>query len=229
MPGSIESHVARARLAEDEMVLIPTFRLATLIHSRSANAEWLYEISHKNPLWMHPTDATRLGVTESDLVRVETEIGWFVLRPFITEGLLPGIVACSHHLGRWHRVQDPDPSGFASAPVEMTVDGDLWRWRRAGDLEAGGPHWWRESGVHQNITFPVHPDPISGMHCWHQKVKVSLAREGERFGDIVVDRAKARAVCEEWRAMTRPPTGELRRPLWLARAVRPADDAYRCR
>ncbi|MHC4971727.1 MAG: molybdopterin-dependent oxidoreductase [Planctomycetota bacterium] len=229
MPGSIESHVARARLEQDEMVLVPTFRLATLIHSRSANAEWLYEISHKNPLWMHPTDATRLGVREDDLVRVETEIGWFVLRPFITEGLLPGIVACSHHLGRWHRPEDSDPSRFASAPVEMTVEGDLWRWRRTGELAAGGPHWWRESGVHQNITFPVHPDPISGMHCWHQKVKVSPAREGERFGDIVVDRAKARAVCEEWRAMARPATGELRRPLWLARAVRPTDDAYRLR
>jgi hypothetical protein len=34
-------------------------------------------------------------------------------------------------------------------------------------------------------------------------------------------------VYEQWRAMTRPPTGELRRPLWFARAVRPADEAYR--
>ncbi|MDH3591990.1 MAG: molybdopterin-dependent oxidoreductase, partial [Planctomycetota bacterium] len=84
MPGSIESHVAKARLDDDQMCLLPTFRLATLIHSRSANAEWLYEISHKNPLWMHPRDAERLGIAEQDLVRVETDIGHFVLRPFIT-------------------------------------------------------------------------------------------------------------------------------------------------
>jgi hypothetical protein len=117
---------------------------------------------------------------------------------------------------------------FASAPVELTVDGDTWRWRRTGDVKPGdGPTWWRESGVHQNITFPVHPDPISGMHCWHQKVRVTKAPPGDAFGDIVVDRAKARAVYEQWRAMTRPPTGELRRPLWFARAVRPADEAYR--
>ena len=45
MPETFESHVARARLGEDEVVLLPTFRLAMLIHSRSANAEWLYEIS----------------------------------------------------------------------------------------------------------------------------------------------------------------------------------------
>ena len=30
--------------------------------------------------------------------------------------------------------------------------------------------WWSDTGVHQNLTFPVHPDPISGMHCWHQAV-----------------------------------------------------------
>ena len=25
--------------------------------------------------------------------------------------------------------------------------------------------WWRDAGVHQNLTFPVHPDPISGQHA----------------------------------------------------------------
>jgi len=232
MPGVIESHVAKSRLAPGEMVLIPTFRLATLIHSRSANAEFLYEISHSNPLWMHPKDAGRIGVGEGDLVRVETEIGHFVLRPFITEGLLPGIVACSHHLGRWHLEQDGDKAPrWASAPVSLTVEGDLWRWRRQGTIPAGGGKrgkvWWRESGVHQNITFPVHPDPVSGMHCWHQKVRVSRAAPDDRYGDIFVDRARARAVWESWRALTRPPQGELRRPLWLPRSVRPTEEAYR--
>ncbi len=225
LPGSIESHVAQARLGNGEMVLVPTFRLATLIHSRSANAPWLYEIAHKNPLWLHPSDAERIGVTEADLVRVETDIGYFVLRPFITEGMKPGIVACSHHLGRWHRRQDADASPLASALVEVTVEGDLWKWTRKADIGGGGL-WWSESGVHQNITFPVHPDPISGMHCWHQMVRVDKAKDGDAFGDIAVDRAKARRIYEEWRGTTRAPTGDLRRPLWFARHVRPADSAY---
>ena len=38
-------------------MLLPTFRLPTLIHTRSGNAKWLYEISHTNPLWLHPEDA----------------------------------------------------------------------------------------------------------------------------------------------------------------------------
>jgi hypothetical protein len=35
--------------------------------------------------------------------------------------------------------------------------------------------WWSDAGVHQNLTFPVHPDPITGMHCWHQMVRVERA------------------------------------------------------
>jgi len=238
LPGSIESHVAKAQLAPGEMCLVPTFRLPTLIHSRSANAPWLYEISHKNPLWIHPGDAERLGITERDLVRVETEIGWFVLRPFVTEGLRPGIVACSHHLGRWHLKHDADKSApIASAEVELTVNDGIWRWRRvegsAGGAGAGGglasakAPWWSEQGVHQNMTFPVHPDPISGMHCWHQRVRVRKAEQGDRYGDMGVDRRRAREVHEQWSRLVRPPAGELRRPLWFARAVRPSDDAYR--
>lgn len=239
MPGSIESHVAKAALADGEMCLVPTFRLPTLIHSRSANAQWLYEISHKNPLWIHPRDAERLGVTERDLVRVETEIGWFVLRPFVTESVAPGIVACSHHLGRWHQKHDADKSSpFASAAVELSMEGGVWRWRRVeggdGAPGAGGDPaavasagWWREQGVHQNMTFPVHADPISGMHCWHQRVRVRKAEPSDRYGDVVVDRSRARAVHAAWARLARPPKGGLRRPLWLARAVRPTDDAYR--
>jgi anaerobic selenocysteine-containing dehydrogenase len=233
LPGSIESQVARAALAEGEMVLVPTFRLAVLIHSRSANAQWLTEIAHKNPLWVHPSDAERLRIDEQSLVRVETEIGHFVLRPFVTEGLLPGLVACSHHLGRWHRRQDQDASGWSSAEVEITktpssdpmIPGDVWRWRRAGEPD-DALNWWRESGVHQNITFPVQPDPISGMHCWHQKVRVRKAEPTDHFGDIEVHRGKARLAYERWRAMTRNPPGNLRRPLWFARAVRPTDGAF---
>jgi len=118
----------------------------------------------------------------------------------------------------------------------------VWRWRRRDGMDGGAgggapasakatagtpAAWWREQGVHQNMTFPVHPDPISGMHCWHQRVRVRKADPGDRYGDLVVDRKRAREVHEEWRRLVRPPTGDLRRPLWLARAVRPADSAFR--
>ena len=50
-----------------EYLLIPTFRLPTLIHTRSGNAKWLNEISNANPVWIHPVDAERIGVQTGDL------------------------------------------------------------------------------------------------------------------------------------------------------------------
>ena len=97
VPGYIRSHVHWADLdrAKGEMILLPTFRLPTLIHTRSGNAKSLYEISHTNPLWLHPEDAARSGVATGDLLRVETAIGWFVDRVWVTEAIRPGVVACS--------------------------------------------------------------------------------------------------------------------------------------
>ena len=88
--------------------------------------------------------------------------------------------------------------------------------------------WWTDGGVHQNLVFPVQPDPISGMHCWHQRVTVSKAGPDDRYGDVEVDTLRSMAVFREWLALARtgPRPGNLRRPLWLARAVRPADEAY---
>jgi hypothetical protein len=68
------------------------------------------------------------------------------------------------------------------------------------------------------------------MNCWHHVVTVTPARQSDRYGDVEVDTAAADEVYREWVAMTpdraTTPDG-LRRPLWLARAVRPADSAYR--
>ena len=72
--------------------------------------KWLDEIDHTNPLWIHPTQAGPLGVATGDLVRVETEIGHYVVRAWVTEGIRPGIVACSHHMGRWKPSGTPTPS-----------------------------------------------------------------------------------------------------------------------
>ena len=62
LPGYIRSHVHRDALdaARGEMLLLPTFRLPTLIHTRSGNAKYLNEISHRNPA-LDPHRATRSG------------------------------------------------------------------------------------------------------------------------------------------------------------------------
>lgn len=236
LPCYIKSHVAESsEKAPDEMVLVPTFRLPTLIHTRSANAKWLYELSNSNPVWIHPSDASRIGVETGDLLRVSTRIGHFVNRAWVTEGIRPGVIACSHHLGRW-RLHDTGTDSMAAPKVRKEDMGNgVVRFRRVEGIhpyESSDPDtrriWWKDGGVHQNLTFPVQPDPLSGQHCWHQRVRVHRAEPGDVYGDVVVDTSKSLEVYREWLSMTRPAPGPggLRRPLWLDRVNRPAERCY---
>jgi anaerobic selenocysteine-containing dehydrogenase len=239
LPGYIPSHVHPSRIDREkgEFVLLPTFRLPTLIHTRSGNAKWLYELSNSNPVWIHPSDAERVGVATGDLLRVTTRIGHFVNRAWVTEGIRPGVVACSHHLGRWRIEGLPGTDRWAASTVRLESEpGGRRRMRRVAPVqpfESADPDskrvWWSDGGVHQNLTFAVQPDPISGMHCWHQWCRVERAHDGDRYGDIEVDSKKAFEVYREWVALAKraPREDGLRRPPWLARAVRPSEAAYR--
>jgi anaerobic selenocysteine-containing dehydrogenase len=241
LPGYARSHVHWREMdrANNEYTLVPTFRLPTLIHTRSGNAKWLYEISHTNPLWLNPKDGAKMGFTNGDLARVNTEIGYFVIRVWLTEGIRPGVVACSHHLGRWRLKQNEGTDRWASALVDLEEMGQgRWRLRQiegvqpfASDDPDSERVFWREGGVHQNLTFAVHPDPVSGMHCWHQKVKVEKAHDGDRYGDVLVDTTRSFEVYRTWLELARPAPGPdgLRRPLWFSRPVRPDNEMYKIR
>ncbi len=244
IPVYIKSHIHQEQMDREkgDFPLVPTFRLPTLIHSRSGNAKWLTEISNRNPIWMHTSDAQRFGVKTGDLLRVNTEIGYFVDKVWVTEAMKPGVVACSHHIGRWRRPQDKIGNRWATNLVSIEMlDGDengehhKWRMRVIDGVrpfKSNDPDsmriFWNDGGVHQNITFPVHPDPISGMHCWHQKVRIEKAHPEDRYGDVFVDTEKAFQVYREWLKMTRPAPGPdgLRRPLWLNRPLRPVEELF---
>ena len=238
IPEYIRSHVHWSRMdfAKGERALLPTFRLPTLIHTRSGNAKWLQEISHTNPLWVHPEDRKALGLANGELARVSTRIGYFVVRVWETEGIHPGIVGCSHHVGRWRLFREIGGQKQASSLVEIVRNDSTFLFRKK-EPTSGYPSadsdteriWWKETGVNQNLTFPVQPDPLSGMHCWHQHVKVEAAHAGDRYADVFVDTKKSIEVYEEWKALTTPAPGPggLRRPLWMKRPLKPVDAAYR--
>jgi anaerobic selenocysteine-containing dehydrogenase len=238
LPGYIESHVDWRQLdaANGEFCLLPTFRLPTLIHTRSGSAKWLNEISQCNPIWLHTSDGKRLGIADGDLARVTTEIGYFVDRVWLTEAIRPGVVACSHHLGRWRRDQDGPASRFSGSVVEI-VQPKAGQWlvrqkRGPRPFSSSDPDssriWWRDGGVPQNLTHAVHPDPISGMHCWHQKCTVEPAHADDHYGDVFVDTAKSHEVYKTWLSKTRPAPGPggLRRPLWMNRPLRPTAESF---
>ena len=238
IPGYIKSHVHSDSIDVNagEMLLLPTFRLPTLIHTRSGNAKWLYEISHRNPLWLNSQDAEILDVRTGDLLKVQTEIGYFVDKVWVTEGIKPGVVACSHHLGRWRLREDSGGERWSTALVDLKQVGDgKWMMRHVHGIKpfkSDDPDseriFWEDGGVHQNLTFPVQPDYISGQHCWHQKVRVTKPGPDDKYGDIFVDTNKSHEVYKRWLSKTRPAPGpgNLRRPLWLPRSYKPAAEAY---
>jgi hypothetical protein len=138
-------------------------------------------------------------------------------------------------MGRW-RLHDHGQRQMMST-VALLRDGSS---RSLSRLAGAGPYlsadrdtsriWWKDVGVPQNLTFPVHPDPISGQHCWHQAVRVRRAQPGDRAGEVAVDVQRARDEYQAWMARTRPagavsPDGT-RRPYWLLRPLKPAKDVY---
>jgi anaerobic selenocysteine-containing dehydrogenase len=235
IPTYMKSHVHPDHLADDQQVLISTFRLPVHIHTRSANAKWLDEIAHTNPVWINTRDAETLGLRTGSLVRVETDIGHFVAKAWVTEGVRPGVVACSHHMGRW-RIHDHGQRQLMTS-VKLQQDGSQWglaRERGVEPFDSSDPDtrriWWTDAGVHQNMTFAVHPDPVSGQHCWHQAVRVRPAEVGDRYGDVHVDTQKSTAQYRAWLAKTRSALAvspdRTRRPFWLLRPLKPSKEFF---
>jgi hypothetical protein len=141
-------------------------------------------------------------------------------------------------MGRWRTREQQQSQRQAMATVSLSREGNRWKLaRESGVTPFDSPDpdtrriWWTDVGVHQNLTFPVHPDPVSGMHCWHQAVRVRKAEPGDAYGDIVVDTAKSHEVYRRWLAKTRSAAGHspdgTRRPDWLMRPVKPVPAAYR--
>jgi hypothetical protein len=116
------------------------------------------------------------------------------------------VVACSHHLGRWRLHEDAGGERWSTSLVDLAqLEPGKWRMRQlhgprpfASNDPDSSRIWWNDAGVHQNLTFPVQPDPVSGQHCWHQKVTVLRPGPDDRYGDVFVDTAKSFEAYREW-------------------------------
>jgi anaerobic selenocysteine-containing dehydrogenase len=257
----VVSHVHHQYMTEENaFALNPIFRLSYNIHTRGVNSKWLQEISQNHaPLWINVQDARRMGFKRGEPVKVRVvdtlsgrEAGYFVAQCQPTEGMAPGVLACSHHAGRWRVVDRVDVAGFeqplhvmrAGAPkAEVKEQGTQRGLRYTQGIEPFTPTETREfgekgwpfaafnqdldniswdglSGVWQNAVHHPHPDPISGMHCWHQKVLLEKVGAGERIGDLKVDIQATFATYQAWRdqlCRPAPGPGGMRRPEHLKR------------
>jgi anaerobic selenocysteine-containing dehydrogenase len=142
-------------------LILTTYKVAVQIHSRSANCKWLTEIYHDNPAQINPLSAKALGIKTGDSIKVTSPIGSITTTANVTAGIVPGVVAISHHLGHW------EYGRYASGKKVPVGAGD--------DPDLKLKHW-DKYGVHPNWIIPNKPDPINGQQAWMDTVvKVTKA------------------------------------------------------
>ncbi|MFH1294107.1 MAG: molybdopterin-dependent oxidoreductase, partial [Pseudomonadota bacterium] len=148
------------KMGPDDLILT-TYKVPVHIHSRSINCKWLTEIYHDNPGIINPETAMRLGIKTGDKIKVKSGVGEITTTANVTNGVVPGVIAISHHLGHW------EYGRYASgkkAPMAGDDDPDL-------KLK-----WWTTYGMHPNWIIPNSPDPINGQQRWMDTVvKVTKA------------------------------------------------------
>ncbi len=237
-PTWIRSHVHWEDLDLDgaERILVPTFRLPTLIHTRSGNAKWLNEISHRHPLWIHPSDAEQLGVESGGLCRVATRTGYFAIETWRTEGIRPGVVACSHHMGRWRlderrrqravvvgaRRTRPERSWLGLAPASRHPGVPERRPRFGPDLVdrrrgAPEPHVPTPTGSclrHALLVAARHHHTCSTGRPPRRRPRRHRRIDGRLRGVAAPDTARARSGQPAAPAVVRPPRQTGRDRLW---------------
>lgn len=154
----------------DDLILT-TFKVNVQTHSRTQNSKWLVEIYHQNPAWIHPKTAQARGIKTGDLIEVKSSINEIKTVAHVTEAVVPGVVAISHHMGHWAY------GGYASGEdcgddhFGLDCDSDCdHKWWIEGAVDKGPKTWHKGRGVHPNWIIPNAGDPIAGSQRWMDTV-----------------------------------------------------------
>ena len=242
LPGYIQSHVHRRALdrAGARWCCVPTFRLPTLIHTRSRQRQVAERDLPPQPALdphprrgaARPRDRRPGAGHDRDRLLREPGLGDRGDRARRRRLLAPPGPLAARTTGegsagppRWWRIEKRGEGGVPAAA------GRRRRALRRAPIPTPARIWWTDGGVHQNLTFPVHPDPVAGMHCWHQKVVVAqaaartTATATSSSTPATLDGGLPRVA--RARPAPAPGPGGLRRPLWLDRPLRPAEEMFR--
>jgi anaerobic selenocysteine-containing dehydrogenase len=145
-----------AAMGADDLILT-TYKVAAHTHSRTSHCKWLSEIYHDNPGWMNPKTAAERGLKDGDKIKVTSALGSITTHVHVTEGIVPGIIAISYHVGR--EFSGRYGSGKAD-PFPGVVEDDP-------DFKN---KTWDRYGVHPNYIIPNSSDPITGQQRWMDTV-----------------------------------------------------------
>lgn len=143
------------RIKENELILT-TFKVMPHVQSRTQNCKYLTEIYHENPAWINPETAVKFGIINGDKIRVISQIGGIETTAKVTEGIIPGAIAISHHCGHWQY-------GRYASGVKSPFGRD-------DELDLHKIWWEKNRGTHPNWIIPNSPDPISGQQRWFDTV-----------------------------------------------------------
>ncbi len=108
IPWPLKSHVHPDNIDREkgEMLLLPNFRLPTLDPHPQRQRQVALRDQPQEPGVDAPVRCPAPGRGHAAIwCGSTTEIGYFVDKVWVTEGIKPGVIAMSHHLGRW-RLQD---------------------------------------------------------------------------------------------------------------------------
>ena len=138
-------------------MILTTYKVAVHTHSRTSQCKWLSEIKHDNPAWINSKTATERGIKDGDAIKVKSTVGEITTTAYVTEGIIPGVIAISHHFGRKFSgiygsgKSNPGSVGSSSDPDAKNMT-------------------WNKHGVHPNAIIPNSSDPISGAQRWMDTV-----------------------------------------------------------
>lgn len=164
------------KMSQNDLVLT-TFKVNVQTHSRTQSCKWLTEIYHDNPAWLNPDTAAKRGIKDGDLIKVKSLTGEIITKVRVTESIVPGVIAVSHHMGHWaygRYASDKPCEELHGHAHEQDCCNNRWWGEKTKDR---GPKLWREGrGVHPNWIIPNAGDPISGtMRFMDTVVKVEKA------------------------------------------------------
>jgi thiosulfate reductase / polysulfide reductase chain A len=167
-----------------DMLHLVTFKWNVHTQGRTQSQKFLTEIVHHNPMWIHTSQAARLGVKTGDEVEITTYrphghqmkhsgqvVGTERITVYVTEGIHPRTVAVSNTLGNIlhgraanaSRGRRRDFAGWGNAidTEDQDLVDDMWWSPRNGGTGAG---------YNINAILPIQTAPLVGMQGWFDTV-----------------------------------------------------------
>ena len=138
------SIIGHRKKQEGEFILT-TFK-GNLRAEGTANSKWAREIFHENPLWMNKEAAKKLGIQNTDRVRVTSSMGSLITRVLTTNRIHPESVALADGFGHTAVGNVAKAQRFKSKDLDTSL---IW-WEKEGN------------GVNPNEVIEARADPDGG-------------------------------------------------------------------